>query len=416
MRETRNLEFKEQVTNTFLKTVSAFANYDGGEILFGLTDDGNVKGMADPERVCLDIENKINDSIDPVPEYTLNINERTSVVTLKVIEGLHKPYFYKSKAYRRNDSASIPVDRLELERLILEGQNRSFEELPACRRDLSFQLLDERLKKALNIKTVNLDTLKTLELYSDENGYNQAAALLADNNDFSGLDMARFGDSISIILDRETCEHVSILKLYDQAMQMYRKYYQYEQIKGSYRESIVMIPEEAFREAIANAIVHRTWDVKAHINVSMFSDRIEITSPGGLPKGMDKEAYLRGGISMLRNRIIGSVFFRLHLIERFGTGVRRIKEEYMDSKIKPVFDMTENTIKITLPVKEKGSSLTEDENRVYQLLKGREMPSSAISEAVGFGKNKTVDILKALVKKGYANVSGKGRGTRYSLK
>ena len=202
MRETRNLEFKEQVTNTFLKTVSAFANYDGGEILFGLTDDGNVKGMADPERVCLDIENKINDSIDPVPEYTLNINERTSVVTLKVIEGLHKPYFYKSKAYRRNDSASIPVDRLELERLILEGQNRSFEELPACRRDLSFQLLDEKLKKALNIKTVNLDTLKTLELYSDENGYNQAAALLADNNDFSGLDMARFGDSIIIILDR----------------------------------------------------------------------------------------------------------------------------------------------------------------------------------------------------------------------
>ena len=65
---------------------------------------------------------------------------------------------------------------------------------------------------------------------------------------------------------------------------------------------------------------------------------------------------------MLRNRIIGSVFFRLHLIERFGTGVRRIKEEYMDSKIKPVFDMTENTIKITRPVKEKGSSLTEDEN------------------------------------------------------
>ena len=416
MRETRNLEFKEQVTNTFLKTVSAFANYDGGEILFGITDDGEVKGMANPERVCLDIENKINDSLDPVPEYTLNINERTSVVKLKVMEGLYKPYFYKSKAYRRNDSATIPIDRLELERLILEGKNLSFEELPAGIGELTFHLLEEKLQMALHIKNVNLDTLKTLELYTDENGYNRAASLLADSNDFSGLDMVRFGDSISIILDRETCEHVSILKLYDNAMQMYRKYYQYEQIKGSFRESIAMIPEEAFREAIANAIVHRTWDVKAHINVSMFPDRIEITSPGGLPKGMDKEAYMRGGISVLRNRIIGSVFFRLHLIERFGTGVKRIKEKYRDSKIKPVFDMTENTLRITLPVKETGSNLTEDEDRVYQLLTGREMPSSAISEATGFGKNKTVDILKALVEKGYANVAGKGRGTRYSLK
>ena len=416
MRETRHLEFKEQVTNSFLKTVSAFANYDGGEILFGITDDGEANGLADPERMCLDIENKINDSIDPVPEYTLNINERTSVVTLKVTEGLYKPYFYKSKAYRRNDSSTIPVDRLELERLILEGQNLSFEELSAGNGKFSFHLLEEKLQAVLNIKTINLDTLKTLELYSDENGYNHAAALLSDSNGFSGLDMARFGDSISIILDRETCEHVSILKLYDQSVQMYRKYYQYEQIKESLRETVAMIPEKAFREAVANAIVHRTWDVKAHINISMLPDRIEITSPGGLPKGMDKEAYLRGGISILRNRIIGNVFFRLHLIERFGTGVKRIREEYKDSRIKPSFDVTENTIRIILPVKEEGIHLTEDENRVYQLIKGREIPSSAVSEATGFGKNKTVDLLKSLVEKGYAKVSGKGRGTKYSMK
>ncbi len=413
VRETRNLEFKEQVTNAFLKTVSAFANYGGGEILFGVTDAGEVNGLADPKRVCLDIENKINDSIDPVPDYTLNINDRTSVVTLKVTEGLYKPYFYKSKAYRRNDSATIPVDRMELERLILEGQNLSFEELPAGRGDFSFHLLEEKLRTVLKLENVNLDTLKTLELYSDGNGYNRAAALLADSNGFSGVDMARFGDSISIILDRETCEHVSVLKLYDQAVQMYRKYYQYEQIKNSLRETVAIIPEKAFREAIANAIVHRTWDVKAHINISMFPDRIEITSPGGLPKGMDEESYLSGGISVLRNRIIGGVFFRLHLIERFGTGVKRIREEYRDSRVKPSFDVTENTIRIILPVHEAGKNLTEDENRVYQLLKGREMPSSAISEAAGFGKSKTLEILKALVEKGYANVSGKGRGTIY---
>ncbi len=96
MRETKDLEFKEQVTNNFLKTVSAFANYGNGEILFGITDRGEVKGVTNPVKVCLDIENRINDSLDPVPEYTLSVNEKTSVITLRVTEGMHKPYFYKS--------------------------------------------------------------------------------------------------------------------------------------------------------------------------------------------------------------------------------------------------------------------------------------------------------------------------------
>jgi ATP-dependent DNA helicase RecG len=81
VRESKNLEFKESVTNTFLKTVSAFANYGTGKILFGVMDNGVAKGIENPEKVCLDIENRINDSLDPVPEYILEINERTSVIT-----------------------------------------------------------------------------------------------------------------------------------------------------------------------------------------------------------------------------------------------------------------------------------------------------------------------------------------------
>ncbi len=82
---------------------------------------------------------------------------------------------------------------------------------------------------------------------------------------------------------------------------MFRKYYEYEQIRGSAREQISLIPEEAFREAAANALVHRTWDVNSQINIAMFHDKIQITSPGGLPKGISEEEYLRGGISILRN-------------------------------------------------------------------------------------------------------------------
>ena len=414
MRESRTLEYKESISSTFLKTVSAFANYGSGEIIFGIADDGKIIGIPDPKAACLDIENRINDSIDPVPEYTLSINEKTSVITLRVQEGLHKPYLYKAKAYRRHDSATIAADRLELARLILEGQNSSYEELPASDQSLlSFQILEEKLKTVLQIESFTKDTLKTLELYKEGSGFNKAGELLADRNGFPGIDAVRFGDSINIILDRETYEHTSILKQFDSALGMFRKYYEYEQIKGSARELISLIPEEAFREATANALVHRTWDVNSHINIAMFHDKIRITSPGGLPEGISEEEYMRGDISILRNPIIGNVFYRLHMIEKFGTGIRRINEAYQGSMTKPTFNITENAICIILPVLQEKSDLLPDEQKVYQLLKNREMPSSAVVEATGFGKSKAVTILNRLVKNGYITVTGTGRGTKY---
>jgi ATP-dependent DNA helicase RecG len=414
MRESKTLEFKEAVTNTFLKTVSAFANYGTGSILFGVADDGSVKGIKEPRQACLDIENRINDSIDPIPEYTLSINERSSVISLTVKEGPHKPYLYKAKAYRRNDTATIAVDRLDLSRLIMEGQNLSFEELRAADQQLRFTILEKKLRELLHIEAFSLDTLKTLELYSDEAGYNKAGELLADVNGFWGTDIARFGESISIILDRETLEHRSILEQYDLALNMFRKYYQYEQIKGSLRETVELIPEKAFREALANALVHRTWDLNAHINIAMFPDKIQITSPGGLPKGVSRADFEKGGISVLRNRIIGSVFYRLHLIEKFGTGIQRINESYGGSRIKPVFEASENTIRITLPLLQTKNELTADENAVFDLLRGRLLPSSAISRETGFGKSKTVSLLNKMVKDGYIRVLGNGRGTKYT--
>ena len=91
MRETRTLEFKESITNTFLKTVSAFSNYDGGSILFGIDDDGNVKGIPDPVQACLDIENKINDNISPQPNYILELQHNDQTIKLTVRPGEQKP-------------------------------------------------------------------------------------------------------------------------------------------------------------------------------------------------------------------------------------------------------------------------------------------------------------------------------------
>lgn len=414
MRESRTLEFKEQVTNTFLKTVSAFANYGAGEIRFGVQDDGTEVGLKNPEQICLDIENRINDSLSPVPDYALHIHPKTNVVVLNVREGIHKPYLYKSKAYRRNDSATIEVDRLELTRLILTGRNLSFEELPAGHQELAFTVLEKRMQEQLQIQGLSQDILRTLQLYSSE-GYNHAAELIADKNRFPGIDLIRFGNSINVILNRVTSSNVSILKQYDVAVENYRQYYQQEEIHGAFRETVERIPEAAFREAVANALVHRTWDVNSHITIAMFDDRVEITSPGGLPAGLSKDSFLFGGISILRNPIIGGIFFRLHMIEHFGTGIRRINTLYQDSNRKPIYEITDSSIRITLPVVQSHPELTEDENTVFQLLKGRKMSSSELANASGFGKTKVVAILKRLILLGYVHSTGNGRGTKYAL-
>ena len=416
MRETRILEFKETITNTFLKTVSAFSNYDGGTVLFGIDDDGNIKGLPDVKQACLDIENKINDSITPQPDYTLEIKNNDQTIKLTVKSGLQKPYLYKSKAYKRNDTATIEVDTLEFSRLVLDGKNIRFEELPCKDQELSFEILHRKLKETVRIENFDKDTLKTLNLYDDVNGFNNAAGILADKNHFPGIDIVKFGENISIIQKRSTFENVSVLEVYEKAIEVFRDYYQYEVIQGADRKKMEKIPEAAFREAIANALIHRVWDVDSQIRVSMFDDRIEIVSPGGLPSGITEEEYLAGKLSVLRNRNLANVFYRLGFVEIFGTGITRIKQLYAEGLIKPDFEVSENAIKIVLPIFEKNADLTEDEIVIYKLLsKTMLKPISEVAPYVPFGKSKTTKLLKEMCQKGVITVEGKGKGTKYII-
>lgn len=416
MKENRHFEAKERITNTFLKTVSAYANYGDGIIQFGISDDGNIVGIDNPESACLNIENKINDSISPVPDYDINIDKDTNIITLKVKEGSFKPYLYKAKAYKRNDTATIEVDRVELNRLVLEGENRSFDELEINDRVFTFNVLAGKLKNILGVEELNQDILRTLGLIDKSGKYNNAGALLADENTFEGIDCARFGETIDIILDREIFERQSVLKMFDEALILYRKYYQYDEIKGAIRNTVETIPEKAYREALANALVHRAWDVKASIRVGMYEDRIEIYTPGGLPKGITSEEYLEGQVSVLRNPILAGVFFRLNIIESFGTGIQRITKAYKNSNVKPTHYFSENAIKVTLPVISTSDSLTGNEKRVFEVLNKFGKSSSQIAKEVGFGKNKTLEILSHLEQTGYVAKTGNGRGTKYLVK
>ena len=416
MKENKSLEFKATITNSFLKTVSAYSNFRGGEILFGVNDDGSVCGIDNPDQVCLDIENRINDSIAPKPDFEIDIDDSKKIIRLVVREGQYKPYLYKGKAYRRSDTASIEVDQAELKELVLQGSNLYFEELPCGRDDLTFQELSAKLMKNLDIKVVSEDILRTLGLFTKDKKFNNAAALLSDENDFYGIDIARFGNSINEIMDRETISKTSVLKQYDAALNMIKRYYQYEEISEIERKKVDLVPETAYREAIANALIHRDWSINSHIRISLFSDKIEIKSPGGLPRGITAEEYMKGDISCLRNPILGNVFFRLHYIEMFGMGVRRILLAYKDAKIKPKFEITDNVISVILPVTADQYHVTNDEAKVMSALEnGEQLSSSEIAKVTGYTKSKVLRLIEHLKEKDYIKIIGNGRGTKYSL-
>ena len=396
-RETKDLEYKETVSKSYLKTVSAFANFNDGTIVFGITDDGSVVGIENPNEECLNIENQINDSIKPKPNYSLKPNE-DNTITLKVYKGLETPYRYNGKCYKRNDSATIEADTLTENRLVLEGMNLSFEELPSKNQNCTFETLGKNLKETIGLESFNKDTLKSLNLLG-KNGYNNAASLLSDTNSFPGIDIVIFGSDINQIRKRYTLSNVSLLKQYNESIKVFKDEYIIDKIEGGFRSKYELIPFEAFREAIANGIIHRTYDMPSNTKVEMYTDKIVVSSPGGLMPEMNLSAFINGRYSYLRNPILANVFHRLDIVEIFATGIKRINESYNDFEIKPTFDVTDSYISITLPIK-KEIELTGNEKIVLKSMNSkREYTRTELESLTGLKKDTLIRTLNSLISK-----------------
>lgn len=369
----------------------------------------------------LQIEHMINDSIDPVPSYTLEskVLQDKEIMVLTVSKGNNTPYYDHGRAYRRSNTSTLEVDRLELLRLILEGMNIQFESLKSSIQDLDFTILEKDLKSKVGIDAMTMDVLRTLLLYDKKGYFNIAGKLLADTNDCEhcGIDIVKFGKDINQILYRTTLHKTSILRLYYEAIEVFERYYTYEEIDGFVRIKKELLPKEAFRESLANALVHRAWDIDAHITISMYEDSIVIDSPGGLPSSITKAEYLRGNVSLARNPIIAGVFFRLQIIEQFGTGIPRIIHAYKDNRFKPNFEISSNSIRITLPLIETElSQITEDEEIVYTLLNNQgERSRRELELATGYNKSKLLRILNTLIDKNVVVKLGSGPETTYTL-
>ena len=435
--ETVNLEFKREFTKNILKTVSAYANYHDGEIIIGIEDDLNIVGVNDVVSLRLKLENSINDSISPRPYYEITekvLNDKTLII-LKVYHGENTPYLYDNKAYKRMDTSTIVVDRYDYENLILNGRNQGYDEIFTQEDNLKFDYLSKKLREILGLNMLSPDILKTLGLIRN-NKYTNAAALVSDNNPHSnsGISLIRFeGNTIANIRDRIYLNNLSILEMFDKSIDFYYKHINTaEIIQGAYRKTLEQVPFVAYREAVANAIVHRDYSIKAENRIEIYDDRIEIVSPGGLPIGITEEEYLDGRISISRNKIISDLFFRLGIIERLATGIRRIRQYYRDYDVKPIFSITANSIKVILPftnnnnnssservnesTNEYYSELTESERLLINYIRiNKHITRIEAEKLLDVKKTYTVKILNELIQKGILKRVGIGRNTMYVL-
>ncbi len=267
-----------------------------------------------------------------------------------------------------------------------------------------------------------------MELIKNGN-YINAAVLLSEQNSIENASvvLVKYQKELLNIHDKAVLKNMSVVEQFDRCLEFFYKHIPVQEfIRGPYRETREEIPVVAFREAIANAILHRDYMMKSGIKVEFFEDRVEIISPGGLHHGISEEEYLDGRISVMRNRIVADIFLRLGIIEKLATGIRRSKEYYSMSRSQPQFDVKENSIKVVLPVvdvvQDKGKpnksdyELSIDERKILNHIRSNgEITRKSAEEILNKGKTQTYKIIRSLVDKGQIGVSGKGKKTKYYI-
>ncbi len=386
--ESSNIDFKEKVEyskpKSWLKSISAFANSNGGVLLFGVRDvDKKPIGLSNIEKDSEKITELINNKITPLPRYELNIIQENNkkFIEIKVGDGPRTPYYYdadgRKEAYIRSGNQSIPAPKHVLDNLILKGQNTTFDELPSKFNisDLSFTLLNATLKRETG-KELNINKdLISLELITNTEKVTNAGLLLSDQGMLiqSRIFCTRWiglvkGSTLGDALDDKEYTG-SIISLLENAEVFIKNNSKIGwQINGMKRIEIADYPLKAIREAIVNAIIHRDYQiVGSEIHIDIFDNRLEITSPGGMIDGsFVQDLDIKKISSMRRNRIISDIFSRLHFMERRGSGLTRIIESYNDCDIKPTFTSNISSFKVIFPNKNyyKKSPVAEEKSPV----------------------------------------------------
>lgn len=423
LKESYKIELKRQINNDFKKEIIAFANSEGGEIYIGVDDDGEIVGVEHADDIMESITNMIHDAIRPdltpftaVEELTM---ENKSVVKVSIQRGIKRPYHLSDKGlkpsgvYIRHGISSIPLSEDGIRNMIKESDGAAFDKVRCINQSLTFQYAEQFFKEnRLDFKD---EQKKTLHLIDQDGYYTNAAWLLSDQCTFSIKCAVYEGVRKTKFRDRQEFEG-SILKQLEDAFQyIHMNNHLSAEIKGLKRVELLEYPDEALREALINAVIHRDYDYGGSILVNIFEDRMEFISIGGLVKGI-KIQDIMAGVSLARNEVIANIFYRLKLIESYGTGIRRIIECYKGMHVQPEFIPNPTSFLVILPNTRIASldiNLSDDEKiKKFIQQKGR-INRKDIEKLLDCSKFKAVQLLDTLLENEEILKQGSGRTTYY---
>lgn len=423
-------ELKQELTKDIKKEIIAFANTNGGKIYIGVDDNGNAVGLKNIKEDIEALSSMIKEGITTdLTLYTKISQEKINnkiIIRLDIMEAPNKPYYLTEKGikpsgvYLRLGNTSIPASEEIIKKMINESQNNSFETIISKTQNLTFDYTKSVFEKH-NIE-LNEGKMKTLNIINLKNEYTNLGLLLSDECPFS-IKCAIFNGKNKLeFRDRREFEG-SILKQVNDTFEFLELINKTKgEIVGLERIDTRDYPIFALRESLLNAIIHRDYNYTGSILISVFDDRIEITSLGGLVKGLEiNDIY--SGISETRNSNLSNIFYRLKYVESFGTGIGRIIESYEGFSKKPEFLITENTFKTVLynvnykdDIEENKNDMNEEETIVDYLKSNKKINRKTIEEISNVSSTKAKNILSEMVKNNVLNVKGNGKNTYYTLK
>ena len=373
--ESEKIEFKENAkTNTYIKTVVAFANENGGKIVFGVKDNKEIVGVENEFEVMDGIINAISDSCYPmiVPDISLHTLENKTIILVEIEGGKKKPYYLKSKGIQKGTyirsgaTTRIVEEDYVLKELVLEGENKYFDQQVCHGESVSDEEIEkfcEWLEKLARknsendteIRKITRNILLNWKVLEEKNGRifpTNAYILLSGKKNWEvsrKIQCGVFkGETRSIFVDKKEFEGSIIMQLEKAYQYVLEKINLGSDIVGIYRVDKYEIPPKSIREVIANAVIHRSYLEPNDIQVALYDNRLEITSPGMLLSGVNVKR-MKEGYSKLRNRAIASVFAYVNIIEKWGSGIPRIMNEIREYGLQePEFIIFENDFRVNI--------------------------------------------------------------------
>ncbi len=435
--ESECVEYKAQINENIYKEVVAFANTDGGIIYIGIDDKGNPTGIDDVDGTYTRLTNGIRDAIAPdvtmFVRYTL---QEKKIIRIEVGEGSYKPYYLKSKGmkptgvYVRQGASSVQASPDQIRRMIKDSNGDVFEEMRTVIQELSFDEAESMFKRykvdfseekyiALGLRNVHDDQYTNLAMIlSDQCQHTTKIAVFGDEDNITFKDAREFGGSIFKQLD----DSYAYLNLCNRTAATFR---------GLERVELPDYPEEALREALLNALVHRDYSYSGSIIINVNDLCIEFISIGGLLPGLSADD-IRSGISQPRNRKLAEIFHRLKLIESYGTGIRKIYSLYKECAVQPRIEVTPNTFKLVLPnmnanavtfrdkpeAAEKAPTAITPQMRtvIDYLTEYGEMTDEELQELLNIKKTRAYLLTRQMQENGLIDIIGRGALKKYRLR